>query len=256
VSALQISTLVFAVVAGTGIAGMLLASVLSAKYLTTGDSREFFKALRNVIIGLVSFSLGLLVTSARTDFQKHRDELRAQATNVIVLDRVLRDYGPEANRARGELRRTILNEIHQIELAANDLIADAKAIGASHMGRLRLSLIELSPQNARQSLLQTTALSIGQQIVTSRWRIYEDLSGNIIWPVVGALVFWLMAAFFGIGAIAPRHVLALGGLLVASLSVAVAMYLIVELGSPYEGTITISPQPLEDAVAQISELPG
>ncbi|KAB2941822.1 MAG: hypothetical protein K8F92_18490 [Hyphomicrobium sp.] len=255
-SALQISTMIFALVIAASIAGVLLAPSLSAKYLSANDSREFFKAVRNVIIGLVSFSLGLLVTSSKTDFQKHRDELKGQATNIIVLDRVLRDYGPEANPARAELRRTVLNEIHQIQLAANDLVADAKAIGASHMGKLRLSLIQLSPKNEGQSLLKATALGIGQQIVTSRWRIYEDLSSNIIWPVVGALVFWLMAAFFAIGVIAPRHALALGGLLVASLSVAVAMYLIVELGAPYEGQITISPQPLEEAVAQISEVPG
>lgn len=105
-SALQISTMIFALVIAASIAGVLLAPSLSAKYLSANDSREFFKAVRNVIIGLVSFSLGLLVTSSKTDFQKHRDELKGQATNIIVLDRVLRDYGPEANPARAELRRT------------------------------------------------------------------------------------------------------------------------------------------------------
>jgi hypothetical protein len=234
---------------------MLLAPLVSSKEFSD-DSKEYFKAVRNIMIGLTSLSLGLLVTNAKSDFQRHRDELKAQAANVIVLNRVLIDYGPEAKQARIALHETVQNEIHQIQLAAKDLVADAKAIGAAHMATLRLSLIALAPKNEGQSWLKTAALGLGQEIVKSRWRIFEDLGSNILWPVFYALVFWLIGIFFSIGLIAPRHLLALGGLLTASAALAAAIYLIVELNLPYEGSITVSPQPLEEALLQISEQPG
>lgn len=251
-AALWMSTLIFAVVFGTGMVGFLLAPGLAAPSLSDYNAREFFKSVRAIIISVTSLSLGLLVTNAKTDFQKHKDELRAQATNVIVLDRVLRDYGPDASESRVELQRSILNEIQQIDLAAHDLMADGKAFGSSHMGTLRASLIRLQPTTDGQTWLKTVALGKAQEIVGSRWRIYEDLEGNIIWPVVAAVVFWLVGAFFSIGVIMPRHAYAVGGLFIGVLSVAIAMFLIIELSFPYDGMITISTRPLRDAVAEIS----
>lgn len=251
-SALVTSFVILAIVWGTGIGGTLAAPHLSPPPLSDYNAREFFKAIRNIIISLTSLSLGLLVTSAKTDFQRHMDALRAQATSVIVLDRVLRDYGPGAQPARVELHRSMLNEIRHIRDAANGLVADAAAFGSSHMGKLRASLIQLEPTNDGQAWLKTEALKKAQEIVTSRWRIYEDLDGNLIWHVVAALVFWLMGAFFSIGVIMPRHAYALGTLFVTALFVAIAMFLIIELSFPYDGMITVSPRPLDEAVIEIS----
>ena len=253
--ALWLSLVIFGIVLGVGVAGVLRAPTLAAPALGDFNAREFFKAIRAIVIGVTSLSLGLLVTNAKSDFQKHRDELRAQATNVIVLDRILRDYGPDADQARSELASSIRNEIRQIDLAARDLITDAKAFGTSHMGRLRSALIRLEPTTDGQRWLKTAALTKAQDVVGSRWRIYEDLDGNIIWPVVGAVVFWLVATFFSIGVIMPRHSYAVGGLVIGVFSVAIALFLIIELSYPYDGMITISPRPLEDAVAEISGLP-
>jgi len=250
--ALWLSLAIFGIVLGVGVAGVLLAPTLAAPALSDFNAREFFKAIRAIVIGVTSLSLGLLVTNAKSDFQKHKDELRAQATNVIVLDRILRDYGPDADQARTELASSIRNEIRQIDMAARDLITDAKAFGTSHMGRLRSALIRLEPTTDGQRWLKTAALTKAQDVVGSRWRIYEDLDGNIIWPVVGAVVFWLVATFFSIGVIMPRHSYAVGGLVIGVFSVAIALFLIIELSYPYDGMITISPRPLEDAVAEIT----
>ena len=246
-----IGVAIFALVLGIGAVGVLVAPAIATPSLSDYNSREFFKALRAIIVSVTSLSLGLLVTGAKSDFQKHKDELRTQAANVIVLDRILRDYGPEAEQARLELAASIGNEIRRIDLAARDLIADAEAFGTSHMGRLRASLIRLAPADSGQTWLKTAALAKAQEIVGSRWRIYGDLEGNIIWPVVVAVVFWLVATFFSIGVIMPRNAYAFGGILIGALTVASALYLIIELSFPYDGLITISPRPLEDAVAEI-----
>jgi len=249
---LWLSVLIFGLVFGLATAGVLLAPRLAAPALSDYNAREFFKAVRNIIISVTSLSLGLLVTNAKTDFQKHKDELRVQATNVIVLDRMLRDYGPEANGARVELAESITNEIRQIDLAARDLMTDARAFGTSHMRGLRRALIDLEPQTDGQKWLKSAALAKAQEIVSSRWRIYGDLEGNIIWPVVAAVVFWLVGTFFSIGVIMPRSVYAFGGLFIGTVSVSIALYLILELSFPYEGMITISPRPLRDAVVEIT----
>lgn len=69
------------------------------------DSKDYFKAVRNIMTGLTPLSLGLLVTNAKSDFQRHRDELKSQAANVIVMNRVLIVFGPEAKQARIALQK-------------------------------------------------------------------------------------------------------------------------------------------------------
>ena len=75
--ALWLSLVIFGMVPGVAVAGVLLAPTLAAPARSDFNAREFFKAIRAIVIGVTSLSLGLLVTNAKSDFQKHRDELRA-----------------------------------------------------------------------------------------------------------------------------------------------------------------------------------
>ena len=52
--------------------------------------------------------LGLLIASAKTSYDRLSDDLAQISANIILLDRVLAHYGPEAKGARDQLRRFVV----------------------------------------------------------------------------------------------------------------------------------------------------
>jgi uncharacterized membrane protein len=62
-----------------------------------------------------------------------------------------------------------------------------------------------------------------------------------------ALVFWLAILFVGLGLFAPRNPTVLLMLVLCSLSVSIAIYLINDLSHPLRGIIQVSSAPILDA---------
>jgi hypothetical protein len=65
------------------------------------------------------------------------------------------------------------------------------------------------------------------------------------------LVFWLAVIFASFGLFAPRNWLVMSALIVAALSVAGSLFLIVEMDRPYSGLIKISGEPVRNALQQL-----
>lgn len=249
-SPILVSITILGCVFGAAIAGMMLRPFLKEHHLNE-DSKATLKAARGVVAGLTALTLGLLVASAHSSFESKSKELRTQAANVILLDRTLNDCGVRANVVRAELRQVVADEIARIRRAAEGADIGAQ-LGGAKMEGLRPELLKLGQGNGNDAWLKTTALSLGQEILASRWRVYEDLSTGIQWPMVYMLVFWLAGIFFSLGITAPNNLIAIGGLLVASAALAAAIFIMLELDTPYDGVITVSTEPLKSALEQIS----
>jgi hypothetical protein len=65
---------------------------------------------------------------------------------------------------------------------------------------------------------------------------------------LGTITFWLTITFASFGLFAPRNAMAIAVLLVCALSVAGAVFLILELDSSFRGVIQVSPTPLHYAL--------
>ena len=63
------------------------------------------------------------------------------------------------------------------------------------------------------------------------------------------LIFWVGVLFAGFGLLAARNATAIASLLVGALSVAGAVFLVLELSQPYGGVLQLSPAGLENALA-------
>jgi hypothetical protein len=81
--------------------------------------------------------------------------------------------------------------------------------------------------------------------------LFEQLGGSIAWPFLAVLVFWVSVLFLGFGLAARFNATVTVALLVGALSVAGAIFLILELSEPYHGLMRISDEPLRNAMAQI-----
>jgi hypothetical protein len=87
--------------------------------------------------------------------------------------------------------------------------------------------------------------------VDARWKIIEEAHSSISLPFFKTLTFWLGVIFLSFGLVAPRNTLALVTISLGAVSIASAVYVIVDLDSPFSGPIVVSSLPMRDALAHL-----
>jgi hypothetical protein len=111
----------------------------------------------------------------------------------------------------------------------------------------------LSPKNDMQRSLQGQALSITVDIGKTRWLIYEQQATSVSMPLLVVLVLWLTVIFVSFGLFAPLNASVVSSLFVSALSVSGAIFLILEMYSPYSGLIQLSSAPLRAVLAHLGQ---
>jgi len=90
-------------------------------------------------------------------------------------------------------------------------------------------------------------------LVQTRWLMYEQRVSSVSLPMLIILILWLSIIFISFGLFAPTNATVVVSLLAAALSVSGAIFLIIEMYSPYAGLIQISPAPLRFALAHLGQ---
>jgi hypothetical protein len=67
------------------------------------------------------------------------------------------------------------------------------------------------------------------------------------------LVFWFTTIFFSFGLFAPSNATVIAVLLVSGLSIAGAIFLVVDLNRPFEGLLRMPSDPLRDALLYLGK---
>jgi hypothetical protein len=124
---------------------------------------------------------------------------------------------------------------------------------ATEMAQVYTKIRELSPKNDAQKYLQTQALQIGANMTQSRWMLIEQSQTKLPWIFLVVLTFWLTVLFAQFGLLSPRNLTAKSALFICAQSVSGAIYLILELNDPLEGTIKVSSAPLHKALSLIGK---
>jgi hypothetical protein len=93
----------------------------------------------------------------------------------------------------------------------------------------------------------------GLRLLERRLRKINNEYGTIRAPFLVILVFWLTMIFTSFGVFAPRHASMIAALFVCALSVAGAMFLILEMDVPFGGLVPISSTPMREALARLSQ---
>src|SRR5215831_4330315 len=102
-----VGAIVFACVFGGTLLGILLRANLPKSHLTA-ESRDVIKVAMGTIATMTAVVLGLLVASAKGFYDNESREVTDMAARIVLLDRVLAHYGPEAKDARLELRDSVV----------------------------------------------------------------------------------------------------------------------------------------------------
>ena len=251
-SSLALSFIVFACVFGGAVCGILLNRALPPTHLSA-DSKEIVRMCMGLVATMAALVLGLLVSSAKSFYDAQSTELTQMSAKVILLDRLLAHYGPDTKESRDLLLGTVAESIDMIwpreRTRPSKLGAPSTPASEVLIGKIQA----LSPKDDRQRSIQAQALSVVMGLTQTRWLMYEQGANSVSQPMVVILVFWLTAIFVSFGLFAPRNATTITALFVAGLSVSGAIFLILEMYSPFGGLIQISSGPLRATLSQLGQ---
>jgi hypothetical protein len=242
-SPIATSLVVFGCVFGGALVGTALRRSLPEHHLS-GETKDVIKSSIALIGTMSALVLGLLVASAKGTYDTQKDELTSLAAKVSLLDRVLSHYGPEADDARRLLRTAVDATVARLsEGVGGATPQQGQAVYDAVLG--------LSPKTDVQKSLQSEAQGLLGSIAETRSLMLAQRGSSIAFALLVVVVFWLTLNFVSFGLFAKPNVTATAALVLAALSVAGAMFLILEMDQPYGGLIHITAAPLRDALAQM-----
>jgi hypothetical protein len=248
-TALGVATASFVLIFGGACAGAYLNGILPKHHLST-DTRDIVRVGFSLIATMVALVLGLLLASAKGSLDVKSEEVRASAARLILLDRNLRQYGPEADPIRAQLRTIAENSLKRrwVNLETMEVDEAVAVTGTTDLERLQRSLRELTPSTPEQRLIQARALQVADDIAQTRWMLIEQIGGSIPWALMALLIFWLALIFASFALFAPRNATVNATMLLCAFSVSGAIFFIIEMDRPFGGLLHVSDTPLRTAI--------
>jgi hypothetical protein len=254
-SAWLISLLVFAIIFGGALLGVIVRPRLSENHLQP-DSRDVVKMATGLIGTLAALVLGLLIASAKSSFDQKTSQVRQMTATVILLDDLLAQYGPEAAPLRTRLRQSIPPLADR--LWHEQQVPAAKPVGFESSAQslaFENELERLTPNNDAQRSLQSRAVQAFTEGAQTRLLLFAQAGGSIPAPFLIILVFWLSAIFVSFTLFARANLVVIVSLFVCAVSFAGAIFLVLELDNPFTGLMGISSATLRSALSPLNS-PG
>ena len=252
-SSVAIASIVFACVFGSALLGMLVHSAVPVDHLNA-ESKDVVKLAMGLIATMAALVLGLLTASAKGSFDTLDSEIKQGAANIILLDRVLAQYGPETKDTRDLLRQAVVYRLSLTwpDEASRPTQLDTPGTTPTVEG-IQARIRALSPQNDGQRWLQSKAMTISGDLAAARWLMFAQVSSAIPLLFLVVLVVWLTVLFASFGVLAPRNLTVVAALALCALSVSGSIFLILEMSRPLEGLIKVSSAPLHFALSHLGQ---
>ena len=248
-----IGFVVFACTFGAALAGMRLGRILPQHHFSD-ESKDTVKLGIGLISTMTALLLGLVTASAKSSFDDVNVAVKHAAVDVLALDRTLARYGPEAAELRAALQHIIAQQVQMIWPADRSRRSEIDwSAGPRDFELFAARIRGLRPQNEEQRWLQSRALELGESLFQTRSLIITGMGSSVPIPFLVMLVFWLTITFASFGLFAPQNPTVVSVLLLCALSVAGAVFLVLEMDEPFQGLIRVSGDPLKLAVGRLNQ---
>jgi hypothetical protein len=199
---------------------------------------------------LLALVMGTVIGVSYSFFATQKAELETLSAQILQLDTALAQYGPETQPARAKLKESTQHAYDQIwggGEADPGLLTVAAPMAA--MQGLNAFLATLEPKTEAQKTALAKASTYGGLVGQSRILMSLQLAGHpVLWPLLAVLVFWALALFFAIGMSSRLNAAVVTTLAFGAVSVAFALFLVLELAQPYTGYTKVTPGALREAI--------
>jgi len=236
-NAAVIALLAFAGILGATLLGMRLRSALPDHHLSA-ETKDTVRVGMGLVATMTALLLGLLVASAKGSYDAQRSQVILIAAKVNFLDRALVIYGPETADSRKLLRESTVVLMQKLWPDGSSRATDVDPTIST--GQALFSAIhKLTPQNEEQRALKAQALDTLTDLGKTRWLLFAQAETSIPTPLLVMVVVWLAIISLSFGLFAPTNKTVVVTMIVISLLVSSALFLILELDRPFDGVIQV-----------------
>jgi hypothetical protein len=244
---------VAAITFGASVIGMLLQWVVPADVLTA--SKGSVGAMVGLVTLLLALVLGLLVFTAFSVYTTQQTEAQSLGPVIIELDVILEEYGADVAGARTGLRQALGR-------ARKRFFGDVKYGPQAHtfeetratMHWMNTYFESLQPPTERHRQLLTSARDLAKKFAETNMLMARQLTNPFPPYVLAVVVCWAAALFLGNGLAAPPNAITVGAHLAGAIAIGSAIFLILELSTPYTGLIRLSSAGLDRMLEVLSKL--
>jgi hypothetical protein len=248
-----IALIVWALVFGASLLGLAVGARLPDRH-RTDESRNVVSVSMAMVGTLTAIMLGLLLSAASSSFSAQKQLLMLISTDLMRTDRMLREYGPEADDARAALRRYATATLRDIFPPGGGAPNTENPATLESLADAERKLATLSPTTSVQKwVLPEVRAMVLEGVGDARWKLVVQGENTIPPGLLVLLVFWLVLLFASYGLFAPRHTTTMVVFLLASVATAGAVVLLVDLQRPGRGFVHFSAAPMEHAVAAMGQ---
>lgn len=246
---IAVSSIVSVCIFTAALAGIALRRALPEEHLGS-DAKEVVRLATGLIATMAALVLGMLVSSAKASYDTRKNEVAELSSTIIGLDQILASYGPEARQSRAELRQLVVAALERIWPVESSRLTELKPTG--DVQSFYAQLQALVPKDSAQAAAKAGAVALADSLRRERLRMFieaEQTSMSI--PLLIVVVAWLMAIFIGFGLFAPTNPTVIITLVICALAVSSAIFIIMEMYTPFSGILRIPADPIRAALSQI-----
>jgi hypothetical protein len=215
----------------------------------SAESKDTVKLAMGLVATMSALLLGLLVSSAKNSYDTTRGQVIQMAAKVAFLDRVLGLYGPEAAPLRAQFHAAVAESTRQMWSPNEGALSPSSQDGNA----LYAAIQSLTPRDDAQRTLKNQAVSLAVELAQLRTLLHAQSLASISRPLLVVVVLWLVIIYFSFSLIASPNATAALTLTVSALSVAAAIFLILEMDRPFSGLLQLSDKPLVNALSQTAK---
>ena len=173
--------------------GSLLRKTLPQHHLSK-ESQDVIRLGVGLIATMAALVVGLLIASAKSSFDTQSGQVRQITADIILLDMLLSQYGPEAQPIREKIRVVIPQFA--------DRIWREKAVAAKtpfetnvNAEAIYLSIQTLPAKTDLERSSQSRAAQITTDIAQTRLLLFAETDNSFPLPFLGVLTLWLVIIF-------------------------------------------------------------
>ena len=250
-SPIGLSLMAFAAIVGGVLIGVLLRRALPGHHLAD-DAKDVVRLGTGLIATIAALVLSLLISSAKTSFDSQNGQVQHMTADIILLDHLLAQYGPETRDARDLLRRAIGPLVDRIWRKNGSEPAKEAPFAVTAAAEDAMARIEaLAPQTDTQRSLKARMVRVVTDVTQTRLLLFEQSGKSIPVPFLAVMVFWLAIIFMSFSLFSRLNPTVIVALFVFALSASAAIFLILELSQPFTGLMMISDEPFRNALAAL-----
>jgi hypothetical protein len=245
-----IAAIAFAALFGASLLGIWLRRRLPDHHLSD-ETKDAVRIGMGSVATMAALVLGLLVASTYGAYDAEKKEVIQMAAKIIHLDQLLINCGPGAAESREALRGAVRSAILRIWPTAQ--VGQGTPVPAYVWTQALPRAIQgISTNDDAQRAFKLQAAALTLELGHMRWLLFEQTESSISVPLLVIMVFWFTLTFVSVSLFAPPNATVHVAQLMAALSVAGAIFLILELDKPFSGLIQISSRPMVNALSHVA----